>query len=158
MRVTQTMWTTFMRNREALCRVCILRSFAAFLRRKVAADLAPTRCYGGASRVATYGSIGFQPVILTFVYRQEACSTLLEWSRSAHKRQLNQNTPIILCRKLACERLLYRDGPLSIRSQASFLQRKRLKLTHMRSAGRAAAIKFSNDTANKSVSATSFVR
>ena len=91
-------------------RVYSLRRFAGFLRPTLAADLAPTPAnagYGGASRVAANGSIGFQPVILTFVYRQPTCSTLLEGSRSA---------------------------------------------------GRAAAIKFSNDTTNKSVSATSFVR
>gem|GEM_PF-3359292 len=52
-----------------------------------------------------------------------------------HGIKLNQNTPIILCRKLACERLLCGDEPLSIRSQASFLQCKRLKLTQMCSVG-----------------------
>jgi len=48
---------------------------------------------------------------------------------------LTKMTPIILFRKLACERLLFSDGPLSIRSQASFLQRKRLRLTPMRHRG-----------------------
>ena len=96
-----------MQIRERMGRVYSLLRFAGFLRRKLTADLVPTLCYGGASRAATNGSIGFQPVILAFAYGQDACSDLLKWSPSAV---------------------------------------------------RAAAIKFSNDTTNKSLSATSFVR